>query len=145
MLFKKQIIQSPLTIEEFTERLTTLDVFTGIIGENCFEVREEKFFCNKMLFPIINGKMVENDDATFITLSFAVCKMEKISAVAFLILVLLFTIVLGIVTNDVLVLLVLLLWAGLIAVISILEYRFYCRRALRKILRLTNSKIVNNK
>lgn len=142
MVFKKQIIQSKLTIEEFASRLKTTDLFIGTVGEMRFAIREEKFFfANKLLFPIINGQIVKQGDATNITILFSVCKTDKIAIGVFLILTLLLCVLLGIVSHDIFVLLVMLFWSVVMAVISTVVYKLNCRRAMKKILKLTNSKI----
>lgn len=141
MLFKKQIIQSPLTIEELSYQILTSNLFTGTVEDKYFQIREEKFFANKLLFPIINGQMVRQDNATNITVSFAVCKIDKIAISLFLILVLLLSVLLGILSHDIFLLLTILLWDVVLAIIFTAVYRFNCRRALKKILKLTNSKI----
>ena len=141
MFFKKQTIQSKLTMEEFASRLETTNLFTGTVEEICFAIREEKFFSNKLLFPIINGQMVRQGDATNITISFSVCKTDKIGIGVFLILTFLICVLLAIVSHDIFVLLVMLFWSVVMAVISTVVYKFNCRRAMKKILKLTNSKI----
>ncbi len=141
MLFKKQIIQSKLTMEEFAARLKTSDLFTGTVEKVCFEIREKKFFANKLLFPIINGQMTKQGDTTYTTISFSVCKTDKLGISAFLILVLLLSVLLGVVSHDIFVLLVMLFWSVVMAVIFMVVYKLNCRRALGKILKLTNSKI----
>ncbi len=141
MFFKKQIIQSKLTIEEFASRLKTTDLFIGTVEETHFAIREEKEFANKLLFPIINGQMVKQGDATNTTISFSVCKTDKIGLGVFLIFTLLLCVLLGVVSHDIFLLLLVLFWEVVIAVIFTVVYKLNCRRAMKKILTLTNSKI----
>lgn len=141
MLFKKRTIQSNLTMQEFAARLTTSDLFVGTVGETYFEIREEKIFSNKLLFPIINGQMAKQRDTTNTTISFSISKADKIGIGAFSILVLLLSVVLGVVSHDSVLLFVVLLWDIVILIIFMVIYVSNCRRALRKILKLTNSKI----
>ena len=140
MLFKKQTIQSDLTKEEFLERLATTDCFEGFVADDRFEVREEKSFSNKLLFPVVNGEMINQENTTMATVLCAMRKVDKIGIGGFLLFTAILSVVLGVVSHDVLLWLGVFLWDVVLAVFFAVVYAYNCRRALRKILKITNSK-----
>lgn len=132
----RKTIESDLIPERLTTRLVDSNKFKGTVRNTEFEVKENRFFSNENLFPVIKGTMEVQGNITSITLSFEPTKSDKIGNGIFLIIIFLLAIVLGIFSLDVLITIGLLCWGVFVGVCMLALYTYYCWRAYKKLCKI---------
>lgn len=95
---------------------------------------------NKFLFPIIKGTIEKYDDSTNVVISFNVSKQDKSGLGIFLFIVSLISVLLGIVSSDILLTMVILCFEIALCAIFLIYYAINCSRAYRNLYRMLNSK-----
>lgn len=139
--YKKRTIVSYLTQEQINFRIIDGKKFDGVVANGEFEIRENKSLSNKFLLPIIRGTAEKYDGSTNIVISFNVSKQDKLGLGIFLFIVFLISILLGIVTSNVLLTMVTLCFEIVLCMIFLIYYAINCHRAFRKLYRVLNSKV----
>jgi hypothetical protein len=142
MASKKTIIESPLSPEEFFAQLQTSDLFVGDIKITHFEIREKVYFRKKFALPIIKGQIEKEGNNTKIIVSFTEQNSSRIPRLVFLFIIVFLAIFLGIYSQDILLSGAIYGMGSIISASFMLEFTSYCKRGLKKILKLTNSKII---
>lgn len=138
--YKKRTIASYLTQEQINFRIADSKKFDGKVSNEEFEIRENKSISNKFLFPIIKGTIEKYDDSTNVVISFNVSKQDKSGLGIFLFIVSLISVLLGIVSSDVLLTMIILCFEIVLCAVFLIYYAINCSRAYRKLYRMLNSK-----
>ena len=136
----KKTMESDLIPERLTTRLVDSNKFEGTVKSTEFEITEKRYWSNKYQLPIIKGTMEVQENITTITLSFEPTKFNKIGDSIFLFIIFLLATVLGIISSDVLLTIVLLCWGNFIGVFLLAIYMYYCWRAYRKLCKIWDIK-----
>lgn len=137
-----QKIQSRLNSQTFRIRLATSPLFTATVNETSFEIREERG-TKKALLPIISGQIHSHNCSTTAIISFKTSKFDNIVEGVFLIILLLIAILVGIFACNFFFTFVIALWAASITLVKVFVFKRNCTRALKKILKLTESEVIN--
>ena len=136
----KKTMKSDLIPERLTTRLVDSNKFEGTVRGTEFEIREKRDWSNKYQLPIIKGTMEVKENITTIALSFEPTKFDKIGNGIFLAIIFLLGIVLGIVSLDILISIVLLCWGIFLGVCLLAIYMYFCWRAYRKLCKIWDIK-----
>ena len=136
----KKTMESDLIPERLTTRLVDSNKFEGTVKRTEFEITEKRYWSNKYQLPIIKGTMEVKENITTIELSFEPTKSDKIGNGIFLAIIFLLGIVLGIVSLDILISIVLLCWGIFLGVCLLAIYMYYCWRAYRKLCKIWDIK-----
>lgn len=138
--FWTKTIVSDLMPERLTGHLVDSKKFEGTVRNTEFEVKEIAFLANKYRLPMIKGTMEVQGNITMITLSFKMSKIHKIISGMALFTLVLLSLVLGIISTDILITMTILCFGIFAGGCLLAEYMYYCRRAYKKLCKILGAK-----
>ncbi|MBQ8605924.1 MAG: hypothetical protein IJ408_04235 [Clostridia bacterium] len=132
-LKNKQHIETHLSLKEVNFLLSSSKEFRGNINKENFKIREKSLFSNHLMFPVINGILKECDENISIFLSFEISVFDKIALAVFLIVGAFLPVYLYIMSKEILISLIVVLWILLLLLFFSFVYYKNCKRALKKL------------
>ena len=136
VLKNKQHIKTHLSLTKVESLLGSSKEFGGIIKKEIFKIKERSFFSNQLLFPEIHGILKEFNGNTDIFLSFKISILDKIALTFFLIIDAFLSIYFYIMSREILISLIVVLWSLFMILFFYCVYYRNCSRALKKLRKL---------
>lgn len=138
MYFSKKII-SNLTPMQIFSLLESSEQFIVKIENTKFNVKERKFYSNKVLFPILKGIVNVQKNNTIIDVTFELSKSDKVGLGMFLICIFSLACFFGFVSSDIILAVTLICFGLVLTVVFWMLYVHNCRRVFKRLVYLLKS------
>ena len=139
----EKTITSPLTQRQILSYLKSSTQFKGIIDNTKFSIRESILMTSTGFFPVINGLIDEQNGCSQVVVVFELSKCDKVASGIFLFITSILSLLLGFVSSDILLTVVILCFVIFVIILFFLYYVHNCQRAYKKLFRLLNSQTLN--